>query len=130
MVTFSLPSFKTGMATEVRFIAPSSGAPAFNVMKDDANYMIHVVMHFDKKSVVINTKKDGKWDEAATVGQMDYGPGDDIAIRVEARSDHFLVYINGKEIYQLTYRYPLSDIKLAKLFPHEAKIISYSVFWS
>ena len=130
MVAFSLPTFKTGMATEVRFIAPASGAPAFNVMKDDHNYMIHVVMHFDKKSVVINTKKDNTWDKAATVDQCDYAPGDDIAIRVEARDDHFLVYINGKEIYQLTYRYPLSDIKLAKLFPHEAKTISHSVFWS
>ena len=130
MVAFSLPTFKPGMATEVRFIALESGAPAFNVMKDDANYMIHVVMHFDQKAVVISTKKDNKWDEGVKVGQCDYGPGDDIAIRVEARDDHFLVYINGKEIYQLKYRYPLSDIKLAKLFPHEAKTISYSVFWS
>ena len=130
MVAFSLPTFKEGMATEVRFIGPASGSPAFDVMKDDHNYMIHVVLNFEKKTMVVNSKKDNAWDEAVTVDGCDYGPGDDIAIRVEARSDHFLVYLNGREMYQFKYRYPLSDIKLAKLFPHEARVISYSVFWS
>ena len=130
MVAYDLPPFKPGMATEVRFIAPESGTTAFNIMKDDSYYMIHASFRFEQKTLVLNSKKDGVWGEAISISQPDYGPGDDIAIRVEARDDHFLVYLNGKEIYQFKYRHPLSDVDRVKFFPHEGvRVISYSVFF-
>jgi len=130
MVAFDLPPFKPGMAAEVRFIAPESGTTAFNIMKDDSYYMINANFQFEQKTLVLASKKDGIWGDGKVTISLPYGPGDDIAIRVEARDDHFLVYLNGKEVGQFKYRHPLSDIVKVKFFPHEGvRVISYSVYF-
>ena len=133
MVAFSLPRFKSGMAAEVRFIVPDSDIQTlkFILMKDDLNYIIHAGIRFGDKSLVINSKEDNKFGaDPVKVDLLGFGPGDDVAIRFEARDDYWLVYINGKEYCQFKHRYPISDIELAKLFPHDGvKLISYSVFF-
>ena len=117
------------MASDVRFIAPedTSITTAFNLMKDDNNYIIRVAFKFEQKKMYISTKKDGVWGTAVGV-DIDFKPGDDIEIRFEAREEYWLVYLNGKEVNQFKHIYPVTDIIKAKFFPHDGvKVISYSV---
>ena len=131
MVESKVPPFKEGMAAEVRFIAPAATThTSFNLIKDDNNYMIHGSFRWDQKILVLNSKSSGfhAWGSEVCVSGVDFKPGDDVAIRFEARSDHFLVTVNGKEVKQFKYRLPLSDIKLAKTIPGEGiGMISYSI---
>ena len=131
MVEFKLPPFKQGMAAEVRFIAPASTThTSFNLIKDDNNYMIHGSFRWDQKILVLNSKSGGfhNWGQEVRVTGVDFKPGDDVAIRFDARDDHFLVIVNAKELTKFQYRLPLSDIKLAKTIPGEGiTMISYSV---
>ena len=131
MVEFKLPPFKQGMAAEVRFIAPASTThTSFNLMKDASNYMIHGSFRWDQKILVLNSKSGGphNWGQEVRVTGVDFKPGDDVAVRYDARDDHFLVIVNGKELSKFQYRLPLSDIKLAKMYPEEGiTMISYSV---
>ena len=131
MVEFKLPPFKQRMAAEVRFIAPASTThTSFNLIKDDNNYMIHGSFRWDQKILVLNSKSGGfhNWGQEVRVTGVDFKPGDDVAIRFDARDDHFLVIVNTKELAKFQYRLPLSDIRLAKTIPGEGiTMISYSV---
>ena len=129
MVEFNVPPIKPRMAVEVRFIAPDSSThTSFNLIKDEQNYMIHGSFRWDQNILVLNSKSGGAWQQEVRVSQVCFRPGDDVAIRFEARDDYFLVLVNQKELNQFKYRLPLSDIKMAKTIPGEGiKVISYSV---
>ena len=129
MVEFNVPPIKPRMAVEVSFIAPDSSThTSFNLIKDEQNYMIHGSFRWDQNILVLNSKSGGAWQQEIRVSQVCFKPGDDVAIRFEARDDYFLVLVNQKELNQFKYRLPLSDIKMAKTIPGEGiKVISYSV---
>ena len=129
MVEFKVPPFKPGMAAEIRFLVPdSSTTTSFNLARDTQNYMIHGSLRCEQNMLVLNSKSDGSWGTEVHVSQVCFEPGDDCAIRFEARDDFFLVYVNGKELNQFKHRLPLSDIKIALAYPKDGlKMISYSV---
>ena len=130
MVEFKVPPIKPRMAVEVRFIVPDNCSHVtFRLLKDEQNYPIQGTFRWNENNLCLNSMYCGGWQNEIHVPSC-FNTGDDIAIRFEARDEHFLIYVNGKEVNQFKYRLPLSDIKMAKTIPGEGlKVISYSVHY-
>ena len=120
-VEFDLPSnFRAGMIAEIIFYVPlESKHSSYALIKDGSNYMIYGAFEWDRKRVVLNTKSGGHWGtEVDLRDSIDFKQGDEIVIRYKAEADHFVVFVNGKELSKFNYRFPLSDAKAAKAWPN------------
>jgi len=132
MTDFPLPTpFREQMAVETRFKIPANaqiqGAGVFNLMKNDLNnIMIHV--RVDRDELGLNTCISGTWGDQINVPCKGIGtPGNTVTIRVQARSDHFLITVNGKDLYQYKYRSSFTDINMG----HTGSGLEYyTVFYS
>ena len=69
-----------------------------NLMKDDNNIMIHC--RVDANQLLLSTRKNGTWLSGTRV-EIPYpglgSAGNVVTLRIQARSDHFYVTINGDD---------------------------------
>lgn len=125
-----LTKFEVGMAIEVTYITPDNGRPTMNLKDDSGNIVLHVNPRWDEKVFVLNTHKKG-WGHEERPRGFDFSSGVPITIRVEAKSDHFVILVNGNVIHYYKYRIPVNDICNVdwhwKGGPKAAKLIKLSV---
>ena len=110
-MTLIFDEFKQGMGMEAEFTIPESGKSAILLMKDPNNYMIHVGPKWDKKILVVQTKKEAVWGNKQTIDNFDYESGGTMAVRIEAHSTSFAVYVNNKLVCKYPRYRRSTDIK-------------------
>jgi len=121
-----LTPFRAEMEVEVRFTipanAPATGAQVLNLMKDSLrDIMIHC--RVDKNQLLMDSCKNGTWlARGVTIPSPGLGtPGNVVTLRVQARSDHFFVTINGDDGHKYPYQQPYTDVNMA----HVGKGLEY-----
>ena len=134
MGEIGVTKFEVGMAVEVRYITPDNGRPTLNLKDDDSgNIALHVNPRWEQKVLVLNTRKQNSWGPEEKPPGFDFSSGVPITVRVEAKSDHFAILVNGQFIYNYKYRLPLSEIHHISWNwnggPKEATLIDLSVFY-
>ena len=133
MGEISVPKFEVGMAIEEKFMTPDNGRPTMNIKDSSGNILLHVNPRWDQKAFVLNTYKQNSWGREERPSGFDFDSGVPITIRVEAKSDHFVILVNGNIIHNYNYRLPVTDIRNITWNwsgePLAAKLISLSVFY-
>ena len=134
MVEFELPPFQQRMAVETRFANLSSGNyTAFNLQKDssDTNVMMHI--RVDPDQLVLNSRSNGAWGSEVRINKAGIGtPGKLVTLKIEARSDHFYITVNGEDHYEFKYRLPYTDINMGAVYSwplKDTEIKFYSVLY-
>ena len=131
MGEISVTKFDVGMAIEATYITPDNGRPTMDIKNGNSGIVLHVNPRWDKRAFVLNTYKDGSWGPEERPPGFDYSTGVPITIRVEAKSDHFVIYVNGNIIHDYKYRLPVTDIRNVVWHwtgvPKEAKLIKLGV---
>ena len=122
------------MSVETRVAALGGGNyTAFNLQKDSAelNVMIHI--RIDPNHLVLNSRHNGAWESEVKISKPGIGsPGNLVTLRIEARSDHFYITVNGSDHHEFKYRSPYTDIKMGAVFSwpkKETDLKYYGVFW-
>ena len=125
MAELTLPGFREGMSVETRFTA-SENPSSMNFQKNDyENIMIHI--RVDRDRLVFNSRSNGTWGGEEYFNCSGIGcPGVLVMLRIEARSDHFHVIINGKDTYQFMHRLPYTDVNMCAIGTTDIKY--YTVF--
>ena len=125
MTELALPGFREGMSVETRFTA-SENPSSMNFQKNDyENIMIHI--RVDRDRLVFNSRSNGTWGGEEYFNCSGIGsPGVLVMLRIEARSDHFHVIINGKDTYQFKHRLPYTDVNMCAIGTTDIKY--YTVF--
>ena len=125
MAELTLPGFREGMSVETRFTA-SENPSSMNFQKNDyENIMIHI--RVDRDRLVFNSRSNGTWGGEEYFNSSGIGsPGVLVMLRIEARSDHFHVIINGKDTYQFKHRLPYTDVNMCAIGTTDIKY--YTVF--
>ena len=104
----------------------------FNLQKDSKNYNINVSIRYDDKSIVLNNKEDDTWprDNKVTEGEdrFDFAKGVPVTVKVEAKSESFVVSANERSIAKFRYQKPLSDITAAA-FTADVKLESLCIYF-
>ncbi|XP_065895924.1 uncharacterized protein [Dysidea avara] len=114
LVKYTVPNYNTGVAVEIKYIAPTSGERVqFTLRKDDNNYMFLVAVRYDTKQFIVNTKLDGNWGEEVTYNdRFNFNSNIAIVIRVKAMPEnYFLIEVNGNHMAKFQYRHnPVTDV--------------------
>jgi len=98
-------------------------------MKDHDNYAIHIAVHYESKKLIVNSKEDTKWGEGIDFSdQFDFSSGIAVAIRVEAREQHYDVFANDKHLGKFVHRLPLKDVEEVIVFS-DIKVETYSLHY-
>lgn len=125
-----LTKFEVGMAIEVEYITPDNGRPTMNLKDDSGNIVLHVNPRWDEKVFVLNTHKKG-WGPEERPRGFDFSSGVPITIRVEAKSDYYIILVNGNIIHYYKYRIPVTGVCSVNWHwnggPKKAKLIRLSV---
>lgn len=125
-----LTKFEVGMAVEVIYITPDNGRPTMDLTDDSGNIVLHVNPRWDEKAFVLNTHKKG-WGREERPHGFDFSSGVPITIRVEAKSHHFVILVNGNVIHHYKHRIPVTDVCRVHWHwsggPKAAKLIRLSV---
>ena len=108
---FPFLDFGVGKAVEVKFTGPQSDQIQIVLMKDDANYMIYLLIQYQNKKVIINTKEGGVWGTAVDVSdEYTFDSGVPVTIEIDAKDEYFDVSANNKLLKKFDYRYPATDV--------------------
>ena len=122
-----VPYFQVGMAIEVRYITPDNGRPTMDIIDKNNNILLHVNPRWDHRTFVLNTFHKKRWGPEERPSGFDFSSGVPITVRVEAKSTHFVILVNGRIIHHYKHRLPVNHIrrisfhwggkvKVAKLF--------------
>ena len=118
MVEFELPPFQLRMGVEVRVAALSGGNyTAFNLQKDGSDTNVMIQVRIDPNQLVLNSMSNGVWGSEVRLDKPGIGtPGNLVTLRIEARSDHFYITVNGEEHHEFKYRLPYTDINMGGVY--------------
>ena len=106
--------FEFGMYVEAVYNNPTgSGRIEFNLMQDDDNILLHFNPRFDAQRLILNSKRNGKWEEEEMPKGYDFSLGAKTIVKIQAYNKAFTIYIDGKQFYLFNYRPGMSftDIK-------------------
>ena len=106
-----LTKFEVGMAIEVRFMTPDNGRPTLDMKDNSGNIVLSVSPRWDQRVFVLNTYKQNSWGPEERPSGFDFSSGVPVTIRVEAKSDHFVILVNGNIIHDYKYRLPVTGIR-------------------
>ena len=135
MGEISLTKFEVGMAIEMMYITPDNGRPTLDLKDKCGNIVLHVNPRWDQKVFVLNTNNGG-WGSEERPHGFDFSSGVPITVRLEAKSDHFVILVNGNVIHYYKHRMPVTSVCSAQWHwsyqtsgDKEAKLISLSVYY-
>ena len=120
----------SGLGVGVKYTAPQSTDKfRFILMKDPNNYAIQVAVYYESKQLIVNSKEDANWGEGIDFSdQFDFSSGIAVAIRVEAREQHYDVFFNDKHLGKFDHRLPLKDVDAAVVYS-DIKVETYSLHY-
>ena len=118
MVEFELPPFQERMGVEVRVAALTGGNyTAFNLQKDSSETNVMMSIRIDPDRLVLNSKSNGAWGSEVRISKPGIGnPGNLVTLRIEARSEHFYITVNGEEHHEFSHRLPYTDINMGGVY--------------
>lgn len=124
-----LKDFTYGFGVEAEISALDTGKSNLLLMKDDANYMIHVSPKWDQKILVISTKIEGEWGNKETIDNFDYPSGTKITARIEAHQRYYAVFIDNNLVSKYPHRLPIEDIEKCKFYGKEDELVKLGVLF-
>lgn len=130
-----IPDFRPGMGIEVTYITPDYGRPSLDLKDDYGNIVLHVNPRWDQGALVLNTLS-GSWGPEERPNGFDFSSGVPISVRIEASTECFTVFVNGRIIHLYKHRMPVSSVKKAHFYWSDshatkpARLISLSVFYN
>jgi len=117
--------FRAEMEVEARFTIPRNPrevkANALRLMNNDSSRINDDVMircRVDKDQLQLISRKDGTWlhDGKVIIPYPGLGAsGNVVTLRVQARSDHFFVTINGDGGHKYPYQLPYTDVNMLRV---------------
>lgn len=86
---------------------------AINFKTEESDYALHFNPRFSDDVVVMNTKKEGKWDEEERVPCSGLGlqRGEPIDLTILVESDKYMINLNGKHFGHFAHRLKAKKVK-------------------